>query len=766
MYRFYSTILETEEKNQACLRASVKTVSRLLGVGVVLATGLPAAVNAQSAVQKQARRWVQEQVQQGAQPADGVPAAAVGTAPISTLSAVHATLADDVVTEGTQSYTALATRAGTGLTLSLRETPQAVTVVTRQRMEDQNMLSVKDVMTATPGISVRNQDSERYSFYSRGFFITNYLYDGIPTTYMPQWAAGESQMDPIIYDRVEVVRGATGLLTGAGNPSASVNLVRKRADSRQFKADLSLGAGSFDTYRATTDLSTPLTTEGNVRGRLVAAYQKNRSFLDRYHSQRSLLYGTVEADLSSRTVLRLGFNYQRNAPRVTTAGGFPLWYADGGRTNWDRKLNVGADWSRWTIVTTGAFADLEHAFDNGWKFNAMLSYSKHRADFTSQFMTGFPDRKTGLGMFSYPSNHYGFRRQHSADLKVSGPIQLFGRQHELIVGASLSRQRTVFHRLGPLSVPAIGNFLQWDGSYPEPRWGEPVAVHQNLTRQSGVYVATRLNLSDALNVILGGRYTQWSGDQTGYSSHQFRKNAITPYAGILYDLSDSLTAYFSYTGIFNPQEAQDRHGRWLDPLEGRNYEAGIKGSFLDGRLTASAAVFQTDQDNLKQKDTGYFVPGTTEQAYVATNGTRSRGYDLELSGEPLAGWNIMTGLTHWTARDGNGNVVLSEQPRTLFKLFMTYRLAGRLQGLTLGGGVTWQSSYYAMGRGPKGSERVSQGAYALVDLMARYQLNHSTSLQVNLNNLFNKKYYDQIGFYSQGSWGAPRNVMATLSYKY
>src|SRR5690606_29867769 len=131
---------------------------------------------------------------------------------------------------------------------------------------------------------------------------------------------------------------------------------------------------------------------------------------------------------------------------------------------------------------------------------------------------------------------------------------------------------------------------------------------------------------------------------------------------------------------------------WLDPLEGYNYELGIKGSFLDGRLTASAAVFQTDQDNLKQQDIGYLVPGTTEQAYVGANGTRSRGYDLELSGEPLAGWNVVAGLTHWTAKDGDGQVIQSNQPRTLFKLFTTYRLPGRWHALTLGGGATWQSS--------------------------------------------------------------------------
>src|SRR5690606_36162797 len=151
--------------------------------------------------------------------------------------------------------------------------------------------------------------------------------DGIPTavTGGSGWAAGESAIDPIIYDRIEVVRGATGLMTGAGNPSAAVNFVRKRASSRDFAADLSLGAGSHDTYRASADLQTPLTEDGRVRGRIVGAHQQGHSFLDRYSTRKSIFYGTVEADLTDRTVLRLGYHYQDNAPKGSAWGGFPLW---------------------------------------------------------------------------------------------------------------------------------------------------------------------------------------------------------------------------------------------------------------------------------------------------------------------------------------------------------------------------------------------------------------------------------------------------------
>ncbi len=752
MYRFYGSILETETGSVIRMKPVARLINMAIGAMVI---AVPLTVRAQPPAPTARTPQVQNSVNPNL------------STTVTSLQPIHAVLSGDaVVTEGTRSYTTHATRAATGLTLSLRETPQSVSVITRQRIEDQNMLSVKDVMAASPGISIQNYDTERYSFNARGFSISNYLYDGVLTAFSAPWSAGESSIDPIIYDRVEVVRGANGLLTGAGNPSASVNFIRKHADSQQFKANLSLGAGSFDTYRTTADLSTPLSSDGSVRGRVVAAYQKNHSFMDRYSSRRAVIYGTAEADLTENTVLRVGFNYQDNAPRGSAWGGFPLWYSDGTRTNWDRSLNMGTDWSKWATTTKGAFLNLEHAFGNGWKVDALLNHSNHRADEKLLYLYSFPDRQSGLGMSALAGRYFGERKQNSADVKISGPFNAFGREHELVAGASYGRQRSLFNRRAPLNTPPVGNFLLWDGSYPEPAWGEDEVSYANTTTQSGLYAATRLSLTDKLKLILGARYTQWHTNQGGSSPYQFRKAAITPYAGILYDLNDNLTVYTSYSTIFNPQDAQDRNGRWLDPLQGHDYELGLKGEFLDGKLNASIAVFQIDQDNVKQADVGHFVPGTTSQAYFAAKGTRSRGYDIEISGEALPGWNIMAGLTHWTASDGHRNPIQTNQPRSLFKMFTTYRLPGQLHALTVGGGVTWQSRNYTNGYGPKGSERVSQGSYALVDLVARYEFSDRASLKVNLNNLFNRKYYSQIGFYNQGAWGSPRNVMATLSYQY
>ena len=691
---------------------------------------------------------------------------------VPTLSSVEvkSDLLPASTTAGTGSYTPRATSAGTGLSLSLRENPQSVTVVTRQRIEDENMLSLVDVMSSTPGISVQNFDAERYSFNARGFPITNYQYDGIPTGFDIGYAGGESAVDPIIYDRVEVVRGATGLLTGAGDPSASINLVRKHADAREFKADLSVGAGTQDTYRATADLQTPLNQSGTVRGRIVSAYQKNHSYLDHYENEKTVFYGVVDADVTDSTTVSVGFNYQKNDPKGSSWGGFPLWYADGTRTDWRRSLNTGADWTSWGSTTQGAFLQLEQRFDNDWRIKAVASHSKNEMDGKLLYLTGWPDRVTGEGMGSSPAWYLGDRKQNSFDVKASGPFNLFGRRHEVVIGGSASRQYANFDYRAPLGTSPVGNFFDWNGSYPEPDWSdERVTGSRYTTKQAGIYGALRLSIADPLTLIVGGRYSTWKTDSVGWgggNKYAFDKNEFTPYAGLLYDFARNYTAYVSYTGIFNPQSYQDRNGSWLDPLEGKSYEAGIKGEWLDGKLNASAAVFQVEQDNVAQVDTGFFVPGTPNEAYRAAQGTRTRGFDLEVSGEVTPGWNVAAGWSHWTGRDGEGNAIQTNQPRSLVRLFTSYRLPGELNRLTVGGGVNWQSHVYTDAFGPNGEERVSQGSYAITNLMARYTFNRNLSAQLNVNNVFDRKFYSQIGFYNQGAWGAGRSAMLTMRYQY
>ncbi len=141
--------------------------------------------------------------------------------------------------DGENDYSVTSTSAGTKMQMTQRDIPQSVTIVSQQRMEDQQLQTLGEVMENTLGISKSQADSDRALYYSRGFQIDNYMVDGIPTYFESRWNLGDALSDMALFERVEVVRGATGLMTGTGNPSAAINMVRKHATSREFKGDVS-----------------------------------------------------------------------------------------------------------------------------------------------------------------------------------------------------------------------------------------------------------------------------------------------------------------------------------------------------------------------------------------------------------------------------------------------------------------------------------------------------------------------------------------------
>ncbi|URX61525.1 ferric-rhodotorulic acid/ferric-coprogen receptor FhuE [Luteibacter anthropi] len=674
--------------------------------------------------------------------------------------------AEKETTEGTGSYTTRITAAATRLPLSIKDTPQSVSVITRQRLDDSNMQSLSDVLAGTTGISSNSYDSERISFYSRGFLINSYQYDGIPTTVDDTYNAGDAASDTAIYDRVEVVRGATGLLTGAGNPSASVNLVRKHANATEPTASVSAGYGSWNNRRVTADASTPLNRSGSVRARVVGVYQDRDSYMRFYSNKKKLIYATLDADLGPDTLLSVGYTYQRVIPRAVTWGGTPIFYADGGSTDFSRSVTTAAKWSSWASTAKTAFATLTQGLGADWTLRANASHSSNDYDAKLLFVSGYPDRRTGLGMTVFPAWYLGGRQQNSLDLYANGPFQLWGRDHEAVIGWSVNQQSGDTDAHPSADLPGVGNFYAWDGNFPRPAWGAPYRTNTMTTRQTGLYTALRFSLADPLKLIVGGRYSGWRTDQWSYGSvYRFNRKVFTPYAGLVWSFNDTYSAYLSYTDIFNPQSYQDRNGRYLDPVTGKNYELGMKAAWLGGRLNASVAVFDVKQDNLGQPDANYMVPGTTNQAYRAAKGTTTKGYEAELSGELATGWNATFGVSHYTAKDASGADVNTAQPRTSIKLLSTYDLPGSLRGLTVGGGVNWQSSNYTAIKGPLGNPvRATQPAYALVSALARYRFNDRFSMQFNADNLLDKKYYQQIGFYTQGMYGAPRNYMVTATY--
>ncbi|PUW10409.1 ferric-rhodotorulic acid/ferric-coprogen receptor FhuE [Cronobacter sakazakii] len=702
---------------------------------------------------------------------------AVYAAPAASDTIVVDAAADSGTPDESQDYSVKTTTSGTKMLLVPRDIPQSVSVISQQRMQDQQLTTIEDVLENTTGVTASRIDTSRTNFFARGFYISNFAYEDMPTFLDNRWNFGDTAGDTAIYDKIEIVRGAAGLMSGTGNPSAYVNMVRKHADSQTFKGNVSATYGSWDKQRYVMDVQSPLVESGKVRGRVVAGYQDNDSFVERNHYRKKFIYGVVDADITESTLLSLGYDYQKSEEDSPTWGGFPSLYSDGSRTHFRRGFNTAADWAYSDLDSTKIFANLTQRFNNGWEAKVNAMHAETNFDNRMMYIDGFPDKTTGrynaaLWQGAWGGWNVGERKQDSVDAFVRGGYELAGRQHEMMFGGSYSRQRNNYDNSYPVNdnsgLMDVGNIHDYDGStVANPTWSSFALYQRDVIRQKSIYAATRLSLADPLHLILGARYTEWNAkynlERKPDEIRRSKADDVTPYAGLIYDIDDTWSAYASYTSIFQPSGQRDVNSEFLDPTTGKAYEAGLKADWFNTRLTASLAVFRIEQDNVAV-NTGVIIPGSGGQtAYKSVNGTVSKGVELELNGALTDNWQLTFGASRYVAEAGDGVAVNPDQPRTTMKLFTRYQLP-TLPALTVGGGARWQTKTWQDIVGPNGDTRISQNGYTVVDLFTRYQATKNLAVQANLNNVFDKAYYDYLGTY--GVYGAPRNFSVTASYSF
>lgn len=694
-----------------------------------------------------------------------------GTAQLETIS-LKANSGNNLTTEGSGSYTAKATSASTGLALSLKETPQLVSVITRQQMEDQNLTQLTDVVSQAAGLTINqsgNIGSDNSPIYARGQTVDNYLLDGVKL--MSSYSSIFQSQDTALFDRVEVVRGANGLMTGAGSASASINMVRKKP-LQDFKASVSASAGSWDTYRTDVDVSSPLNQAGTIRGRTVLAYQTGDSYIDRYSEERKIAYGVVEADLTEKTKASLGVSYQQMDISGIARGGLPSFYTDGTLIDWSRSDSNAADWTYSNRTTTAYFADIEHKFNERWKLKGVASRTITASDEVVGYVySGGIDKQTGAGAMIYATRWDYEPTQDLFNLTLNGSFDLFNQTHEMVLGTTYTTSKNKRPTYSSWNNNyawdgELDNIFAWDGHTPTRPETMIGGWYSNDEKSQSVFGAVRLKLADPLAVILGTRLENWqrtdkdytASSQTLDSSKREEKNKLIPYVGITYDLTEQWTSYASYTNIFLPQDKQTITGSYIDPLVGNSTELGIKGEFFDNQLNFGAAIYQTQEDNKSIAIEGKTAPNGS-QAYRTESGTKSRGFELETTGKLTDTWQLSASFSRNLSQDKNGKNLNTNIPNNTAKLFTTYTLPYLDEALTVGGGLRWQSEIYQDG-GPNGA-RFTQDSYALVDLMARYKINENLLVNFNLNNLFNEKYHLST---TNSYYGAPTNFRVGLKY--
>lgn len=682
------------------------------------------------------------------------------------------------VTEGTGLYTSNApTQTATGLDLTPRETPQSISVVTQQEILDRGDLILKDTVNQTPGlIAATAYGDARWDFFARGGKVVNLQYDGLvlPVAWWGQEAAPD---DMAAIDHIEVVRGASGLMEGPGEPSASINLVRKRPflDPR---TSISLTAWDHGQGSATVDVSRPLNAAGTVRGRAIAYGLAGNGVEDAKSQQTALGYMAVDADLTERTTLGLGFSYTDDRIDGYAWGGF--WTRpDGTPYDFTATDNPAADWEYLTRKQRVTYAELTHRLENGWNLRlAGRAAHSDRVRFAGITYWTAPGTLSHNGYYAD-----GYEDSIAVAATANGEVELFGRRHQLAFGADWAQLDTGMDGDTDYDFTIADPTRPFTFDLPRPeRNGTVTWTTDDRTIQSGIFASGRFEITPAVHVIAGARLAwyrasdTWGDPSAGWGGNsRFSVDAEPiPYIGATYDLGADVTFYASYAQAFRPLAELDADMRQLAPATGSNLEVGMKADLLGGAMEATVALFDSELDGLPEALPQGDCLRPDMSCYRPAERISTRGGEVVVTGALSPAWNLTASYTYaYSAYAAGPNEGLRYNadlmPRHLGKIGTTYALGGALSGLTVGGAIRAQSDTWSAGTNIETGEaiRAHSPGYAVVDAMARYAFTEETALQVNVDNVFDRLYLSSVDANWGGNfYGAPRTVSLTLRHAF
>ena len=723
---------------------------------------------------------------------------------------------DVTATEGTGSYTTDAMSIGSKTAQSIRETPQSVTVITQQQMQDQNITNITEALTQAPGIEVVKNAQGQSDFYSRGYQITNFMVDGSAIGANPFPNVIQSSVAPSLaeYDHIEVLRGPDGLFSGNGDPGGTVNLTRKKPlDHTQV-----VFTGNYGSWKNETgmlDVTGPLPdTNGKARVRFVLEAQHQNYFYEVAKSAHQTAYGTVDMDITPSTLFNFGgsYNMQDSVPWLQ---GLPR-QSNGNDLNLPRNTCFCMPWGSAKQATGELFASLTQKIGDDWKLKVSVTDKTSVAnDQYGYFIGGTYGISPGLtNVGSFSAQKFTFPlNQLAADLNLSGKFTLFGRQHTLVVGTDTTTTsntgETQYNGVNSSGSLTYAQLMAFDPNfYKQPSFVAASYYPISEQKQYGIYGTLKLALLDSVHLSVGARDGSYgyntrvqtflpSGALFATTNSQYQKSGtITPYGGLVWDLNKEWSLYGSYTDIYKVQQNIDITGALLPPITGSSYEAGTKAELLNNKLKFSLAYYTSERSGLGVQGGTATINGVKNTVFYLPNGkSTSQGIDAELTGQLLPGWQVITSYVfneNKTVAGGiasapNGAPVTTLMPQHMFKFWSTYQLPGEFDKWTIGAGVNWQSSTYVSGNVclgttvsvgssnvckdpanpattiPLSAFSFTEPGHAVVNVRVAYKIDPHWLVSLNVNNLFDKVYYTTVGGLSSGNWyGDPRNAMLTV----
>jgi TonB-dependent siderophore receptor len=672
------------------------------------------------------------------------------------------------------------------LPMSIRETPQSVSVITAESLEQRQVINLMQALELSAGVTQYSGNGPFAGQPSFGFNQTTIRGIAIDDLYDFRddgFVSGSFFAIPDlgIYERIEVIKGANSVLYGRGSVGGIINRIRKKPLAER-RTDVELSVGSFDTRRVELDMTGALGDSKTARGRFIAVFDDSGSFVDGAETQRTVLAPSVEFDLTAST--RLLLQALRQTEDIVPNTGMPLRVSGDGfdAPNISRsQLNGVAARNpyQWTIES--AQAQLEHALDDRWLATLRLSVANTDTPIKVDAYTyGF--RETGDDPDTpeierrgdtriIGSEHFIDRDIWSGELRLTGEFEVGGRAVKTGFGAEVNdnaySRRGAYQNIEGFSGTST-EFNLYDGNFERPTGDfTPGADFGGDPRATGYYAQAQISATERLKVLLGARYDEvklrsYSGDAP---IDEETVSDVTGRVGLTFDLNQNASLYTLYAQSFSPVLFDfDQNGKLLDPETGDIYEVGAKTEWFDRRLGVNAAVYRVDRDKVP---VGADVPPGDDPFSISSGLQRSEGFEIEINGRPLPGWDLSLAYNQVDSafkdpRDPFFGIQPGGTPDWQLGIYSGYEIQnGPLKDLGFG------ASLFAIDdRGVSTFVAGTIPGYERVDLHASYKGLRKAEIHVVVRNITDERYVegaDRKNNYAQ--FGSPTAVLLSLRYR-
>jgi iron complex outermembrane recepter protein len=662
-----------------------------------------------------------------------------------------------VTGQGESGYQVPDASVGSRTNTPLRDLPFSVQVVPQQLLQDRDVQGLNEALRTVVGVTPDNSSQSAFqSFTIRGFSGRDILRNGLRDDTNITTRSGIPNIE-----RIEVLRGPAGALFSQGSPGGTVNIITKKPlATPHYIVEGTIG--NFETYEGSLDFTGPLDREGNLLYRFIAGARTSDTFIDFFDTRNYLIAPSIAWQISPNTRLTVEGEYSiAESPndRGLPAAGTVLPNVNGRlpRSRFIGEPDDKFDKNNRDNLRLGYI--LEHQFNSDWKFQNAFRVSFLNSPQNSLFPTNLLDDQRTLerGLFSTSDQS---QDNWAIDTNVVGRFKTGSIAHQVLLGFDYNRD--IYSASSQeFALDAIDIF---DPVYRQTRRQLVASFPEDvfITETVGVYLQDQIDLLPQLKMLIGGR-VDWARQRADFgdgSDSSQEDVAFSPRLGLVYQPSDVHALYASYSRSFLQNVGSTFDDSTFEPERGSQYEVGWKSDWIEGRLSTTLALYEITRSNVLTEDP------QNPNFSVQTGEQRSRGIELTATGTILPGWNIVAGYAYTDAQVTDDNSIkvgnrLNNVPESAASLWTTYEIQqGSLQGLGFGLGL-----FYVGERQGDLENSFQLPGYTRTDISLFYK-RERFRVGLNVENLFDTRYFESSQGRLRVSYGAPLTVRATVSWKF